>query len=521
MSPRAWSRPGGRPCLVTTTSQDAPVLAMTRDRWLFYARLHFQTSHGDVSAMRLGKILSGLTVAGALALMTAGISTVSASGGAFTISWSPTSPTTSADVVLTTEISGCGTGNTSLPSLYYWASDGPSTYNNYYTNTQLTNGGDTAQASVDLGPLPAGTYTVYAYGRGIPCFGSSYNFTYTATSYMTVGASGPSTPTDVTASTNANGTVGLSWSPSTDGAGTVTSYDVTSSPSCSSCAGLTVSGNPAASSTTVSGLTLGTAYDFTVVATDSNGAHSSSSLASNSVVPATVPGRPGNVSADGGLGSATITWAAAAANGSAVSAYLVTASPGGASCRWSSGPLQCQISGLSNGRSYTFTVVATNAVGLGPASSPSAPVTPNQAALTVSQDRVGSREATVAGTGLMPGSTVTISLHSAVPINLATVIVGQSGSFVQTVSFPANTPAGAHTVLAVGTSPAGVMVSGSLAVTVSNTVAVPATGASLLTVQNLGASVVLMSLGLGMVALGIRRRRLEISSAGSAIDSSI
>ena len=59
-----------------------------------------------------------------------------------------------------------------------------------------------------------------------------------------------------------------------------------------------------------------------------------------------------------------------------VTLYTVTASPGGQTCVWSQGPLSCVISSLSNGTSYTFTVVAQNAVGSSPPSAPSNAVIP-------------------------------------------------------------------------------------------------------------------------------------------------
>ncbi|MEI7507240.1 MAG: S8 family serine peptidase, partial [Actinomycetes bacterium] len=59
-----------------------------------------------------------------------------------------------------------------------------------------------------------------------------------------------------------------------------------------------------------------------------------------------------------------------------VTTYTATATPGGQTCVWSQGPLNCSISNLTNGTSYTFTVVAQNAVGTSPSSAPSNAVTP-------------------------------------------------------------------------------------------------------------------------------------------------
>ena len=60
--------------------------------------------------------------------------------------------------------------------------------------------------------------------------------------------------------------------------------------------------------------------------------------------------------------------------GSAIAGYTVTSSPGGFTATGASSPLV--VTGLANGTSYTFTVVATNAVGNSSVSSPSLQVTP-------------------------------------------------------------------------------------------------------------------------------------------------
>ncbi len=92
---------------------------------------------------------------------------------------------------------------------------------------------------------------------------------------------------------------------------------------------------------------------------------------------ATVPGRPTGVTGTPGDRSAVVEWSAPAfTGGTPVTGYTVTASPGGASCSWTSGPLRCTVTGLENTGAYTFTVTATNAIGTGEASSPSGSVTP-------------------------------------------------------------------------------------------------------------------------------------------------
>ena len=88
-----------------------------------------------------------------------------------------------------------------------------------------------------------------------------------------------------------------------------------------------------------------------------------------------VPGAPAVVTAVAGDGRAVVSWSAAGDNGSTVTGYAVTASPGGALVT-TSGATTATVTGLSNGTAYSFRVSATNAAGTGPASVASAPVVP-------------------------------------------------------------------------------------------------------------------------------------------------
>ena len=177
----------------------------------------------------------------------------------------------------------------------------------------------------------------------------------------------PGAPTGVSA-TGGNGQATVSWTaPASDGGAAISQYTVTSSPG-----GQTAT--TAGTSGTVTGLTNGTSYTFTVKATNSVGTGSASG-ASSAVVPATVPGAPTGVSATGGNAEATVSWTAPASDGgAAISQYTVTSSPGGQTA--TTAGTSTTVTGLTNGTSYTFTVTAANSAGTGSASGASSAVVP-------------------------------------------------------------------------------------------------------------------------------------------------
>jgi len=86
------------------------------------------------------------------------------------------------------------------------------------------------------------------------------------------------------------------------------------------------------------------------------------------------PNAPGTPTVVAGKGSATIT-VAPPTSGRTPTSYVVTASPGGATCTVTGASGSCTISGLTAGTAYTFTTVAMRSGLSSPASAASASVT--------------------------------------------------------------------------------------------------------------------------------------------------
>ena len=275
----------------------------------------------------------------------------------------------------------------------------------------------------------------------------------------------PGAPTIGTA-TAGDGQASVSFTqPASNGGSAITSYTATSSPG-----SFTGTLSQAGSGTiTVSGLTNGTAYTFTVTATNGVGT-GALSAASNPVTPATVPDAPSIGTASAAAGQASVPFTQPASNGgSAITSYTATSTPGsftGTLTQAGSGTIT--VTGLTNGSAYTFTVKATNAIGTGAASAASNPVTPATVPGTPTgvSATAGDEQASVSFTAPASngGSTITSYTATSDPGNI-TGILNQAGSGTITVTGLTNGTAYTFTVKATNSVGTGAASAASNAVT--------------------------------------------------------
>jgi hypothetical protein len=167
-----------------------------------------------------------------------------------------------------------------------------------------------------------------------------------------------------------NAAATVSWTaPTTNNGAAITGYRVT--PYIGTTAQTTVTVGTALS-TTITGLTNGTAYTFKIAAINSRGTGPQSGASAAITVGAPLAPTGASALAGPSAGRATVSWLAPSSNnGAAITGYVVTPYLAGVAqtpTTFSSTATSQQITGLSSGASYTFKVAAVNSRGTSPES---------------------------------------------------------------------------------------------------------------------------------------------------------
>jgi len=284
----------------------------------------------------------------------------------------------------TSAASASATPNTS-PTLNFPAPPAGQVGVAYSNQLTVTGGTSPFTWSVSAGALPAGlTLSSSGLLSGTPTTvgsstftvrvvdGSGQSATESVTLVVTDVPAVPAAPTATAGITSAT----VSWVAPANNGSAITGYVVT--PYQAGVAQTPVSYDATATTRTLTGLTAGSSYTFTVAATNATGT-SAASAQSTAVTPYALPDAPTITAANAADSAATLTWTTPSSNGSAITGYVVTPYIGATAqpTQTFSAATTQTVTGLTAGTAYTFTVAAVNQAGTGPASAASSPVTPN------------------------------------------------------------------------------------------------------------------------------------------------
>ncbi|WP_250626454.1 putative Ig domain-containing protein [Pinirhizobacter soli] len=294
------------------------------------------------------------------------------------------------------------------------------TVNAAYSQTVTASGGNSPYTyAVTTGTLPTGiTLSSAGVLSGTTTQAGSFPITVTATDSTT--GTGPFSnsrsytltiagPTIAIAPASLpNGTVGTGYNQTLSASGGTAPYTF-SNPSANLPAGLSLGASGTLSGTP----TTAGDYTFSVIATDAQSFTGSRSYTVH--VAAIAPGAPTSANATAGDAQASVAFAAPTDTGGApITGYTVTSSPGNKTGTGAGSPIV--VTGLTNGTDYTFTVVAANIAGPGPASAPSNSVTP-QGGQTITFANPGTQNF-----GTSP--TLTATATSSLPVTFSSTTAG-------------------------------------------------------------------------------------------------
>lgn len=309
-------------------------------------------------ATRRVAVLTTLVMSGCFAVSgVAGATTHSLSSRAvafdtsFTVPGAPSDVTVAADVnqitVQWSAPSDTG-GDTITAYVVQYSSDGGTTW------TTDSSCSDTTTSCVISSLNPGTTYTAEVAATNPEGTGD-----YAVAAESATTPNRPDAPTNLLASAGDH-SLTFSWDQPADNGSTVTSYTVTDggSDSCTSSSATDLH-------CTITNLTNGVAHVFSVTATNAVGASDASSTVTAAAY--TTPDAPTNIAVNRVVGDISVSWQAPAANGSAITAYTVTATTAGGDPLTCSPDdvttLTCDLGTPDDYATYAITVTATNDAG--------------------------------------------------------------------------------------------------------------------------------------------------------------
>ena len=254
------------------------------------------------------------------------------------------------------------------------------------------------------------------------------------------GAGKPLAPTIGTV-TRTSASISVPFTPGYNGGAPVTGYTVTSTPGNYIFTG---SSSPIAAS----GMTLGTSYTFTVRATNVYG-DSPESQSSSSIKYASVPPAPtiGTATVTGTT-SVSVSFTAPTSNGGEpITQYTAFALVGGnihgeSGTIFQAGSGSITVNGLTSGVSYTFKVVAANALGNGVYSAESNTATPDLPTYTISSNLYGM----VGGDVMSEGDTASFYIDTNETVTATTLYWSVSGTGITTSDFTSGSLTGSVSI---------------------------------------------------------------------------
>lgn len=244
--------------------------------------------------------------------------------------------------------------------------------------TLFADGVSTSLSATITGLVNGSSYVCRVSGKSSVGVGTA-----AVSSAVTPKASVPGAPT-INSAAVSGGTAGITWIPPFDNGGSaITSYTIQSSTNGTTWTTVATTGS-SATSASIANLPASSTYSFRVAAQNSSGLGPwSAAFAATS---GTAPAAPAAPTVTVGPRSATVSWAAPANGGSAITGYLVQWKRA-ADANWqqqSAPSSPATINNLDSDTDYEFRVAAVNGIGIGPYSpvvsartpivSPSAPL---------------------------------------------------------------------------------------------------------------------------------------------------